>query len=100
MVRANWHRPPILFRTGLPVSFDAVIAMLSTTNSFPGPMAIGFAGGICVPVKLTDRGPSAGRLWALAFEMLANSAIEERTTNRWPTNMITSRHGLSQGREI
>jgi hypothetical protein len=52
----------MLWSTGFPASFDAVIAWFMTKNSLPSPIGIGFKGGIYVAVNVTETGPSGGML--------------------------------------
>jgi hypothetical protein len=52
----------MLFKMGFPSSLDAVMAMFTITYSLPPPIGIGLAGGIWVAVKVTESGPSGGRL--------------------------------------
>src|SRR5262249_61494394 len=63
--RVSWHRPPMLFSTGFPVSFDAVMARFRTTNSLLPPIDIGLAGLVCVAVYLDESGAFGGVVCAL-----------------------------------
>jgi hypothetical protein len=80
----------MLFSTGFPVSFDAVIAIFRTTNSLLPPIDIGLAGIVCVAVYVTESGPSGGMLWAWEPSGIKTKLNEDRVRSARKNTIVAS----------